>query len=96
MKLTLIFALIISSFTLLAKDDPKFAEHKSKALEHLAMQITSLETHKKCVEAATDGDGMKKCHDAQKAERVKMETQKINDDIKKLEEKKKKIEEEHK
>lgn len=92
MKSLLVLSLLVTVTVRAADADPKFAEHKKVLIEHIAAQMTALENTKKCIEGATDHEGVKKCREQAKEERKKFEGQKIDDQIKKLEEKKKALE----
>jgi hypothetical protein len=93
MKLLVITSLLSLSCMVFAADDAKFAEHKKMMIEAISNQITLMQTNKACIEAAANHDAIKKCHETAKAERTKLESQRIDENIKKLEEKKKSLEE---
>ena len=93
MKLALVFCLLFVSNFVHAQSEVKFPEQKAKVLEYISAKMKALETTKKCVEAATSVDGIKKCHEQAKEERKKLDSQRIEDQIKKLEDKKKHLEE---
>jgi hypothetical protein len=92
MKLLLIFTLSIFPFITHAENDAKFPEHKKMMVDAITKQIENLQKAKSCIEAATDHEGVKKCHETAKAERTKIQAARIDENIKKLEEKKKDLE----
>jgi ketol-acid reductoisomerase len=104
MKLTLALSVLMFSSLIHAADaQPKFADNKAKVLQHISAQMTALENTKKCVEAAQEGEAIKKCHEQAKAERMKFQEEmknekghQIEDQMKKLEDKKKALEEKKK
>lgn len=93
MKLLFTLVLLTSSCMALAEVDARFAEHKKMMVTAISQQITAMQTNKACIEAAGDQEALKKCHESAKAERTKMEAQRIDDNIKQLEEKKKNLQE---
>ncbi len=96
MKALLVLSVLFTVTVRAADADPKFADQKKKALEHISAQMTALENTKKCVEGASDHEAIKKCHEQAREERRKFEGQKIDEQIKHLEEKKKALEEKKK
>lgn len=96
MKALLVLSVLFAATVRAADADPKFAQQKTKVLEHISAQMSALENLKKCVEGANDHETIKKCHETARAERQKFEGQKIDEQIKKLEDKKKALEEKKK
>lgn len=92
MKLILALSFLTLSFTAMAEDDTKFAEHKLKMLEGMTHQMAALQSTKSCIEAASDKAAVKKCHEEAKSERKKMKSERMDGRIKRLEAKKDKME----
>lgn len=93
MKSLVIAFLFCFSSLLLAEENSKFAERKKIMLENMTKQMTSMQSNMTCVEAATDHEAIKKCHEMAQAERTKMHEHMIDEKIKKLEDKKKNLHE---
>jgi hypothetical protein len=83
--------LVILSFNAFSEEDAKFLEHKKMMLENISAQISLLQTTKSCIEGAADHSAAKKCHENAKAERSKLESQKIDHQLKELDERKQKL-----
>jgi hypothetical protein len=89
MKFFIAMSLLSLSLITFAEDDAKFADHKKIMVENLSQQISVMQSTKSCIESASNHEAVKKCHEASKAERTKLESQRIDENIKRLEEKKK-------
>ena len=93
MKLFIVASLLSLSSLAFSEDAARFAEHKKMMVEGISNQISAMQTNKSCIEGANDMEAVKKCHEAAKAERSKLESQRIDENIKRLEEKKKSLQE---
>jgi hypothetical protein len=76
MKFLFISLLIVSP--LLADENPQnLEEAKQRILANIEERITSMQSHKSCVQAATSKEQIKSCHDSHHAqmEKIKAENQ---------------------
>jgi hypothetical protein len=97
MKIGLL-ALALVGFSLHAAADDKFDKMKQETISHIDKQIEAMNSLKSCISSAQDKDAFKKCHEANREQRMgrreemlEKRKSKIDERIKKLEEEKAKL-----